>query len=473
MEKPQVRVAELVIADDPTSTAAAIADVVADRAAAAGHTFATRAVVKNDEAAIRAQLVAWIGDSSIDVVVATSAEGIGKALSVAAELGTADELSASAEPTDVQLVACRSTLVFIVPGSASAVADAMDDVIAPHLAASAETEADMAEESEVAPAVPRRARTQPPPLPGDKRSTTPPPSPVSPSITSIEPQRAMSSGVPVLKSGDEQIVSTSEIVAITEAASSQLDPNRTRPTKPPPGSHLPTQVPATEDLIAPVQRTTARRNRSWIAVALLAGAGAIGFGAQRLIEPPQHPKPAMPIASAQNQPAALPNPSDASTAEEDAEIPEVVIDVSTPPRPNAPAPVVAAAPAPIHRDKAEANPTVGDGCSEAMCVSDNYAAECCARYKPGSDAVPNGLAKWMVKAAIDRLKPRVIACGEKFAAKGTVRIAVTVAPDGSVTAADVAEASNPGLGSCVAEVLRSGKFAKTASGGSFRYPFVF
>jgi TonB family protein len=79
----------------------------------------------------------------------------------------------------------------------------------------------------------------------------------------------------------------------------------------------------------------------------------------------------------------------------------------------------------------------------------------------------------MVQAGIERVKPRVIACGEGAAAKGTVRVAVTVAADGSVAAADVTESPSTELGSCVVAAMRFGKFAKTSLGGSFVYPFVF
>jgi TonB family protein len=71
------------------------------------------------------------------------------------------------------------------------------------------------------------------------------------------------------------------------------------------------------------------------------------------------------------------------------------------------------------------------------------------------------------------MRPAISRCGEQHPAKGTVKIAVSVNPEGVVTSADVAEAPSPDLGSCVAGFVKKATFAKTANGGSFTYPFVF
>lgn len=502
MEKSRARIAELVIADDPSAAGAAVADVVADSAAAAGHVFAGRAVVSNDGAGIRAALQTWIADPGIDVAVVTSAGTVSEVLSVCADLGTAREISASTQPTDVHLVECGTTLVFVVPGSPSAVADAMDEVVAPHLAASAKS-ASSDETSVTEPAgaygaspdaespilsiqpvsgvgapapiesvrgaegaIPpmRGARTQPPPVPGDKRSTTPPLSSHPSTSSGGELREAGSStGVPEAKL-EEQLVSTSEIVAIAEAGVA-------RPTKPPPLPQSPLYVHSTEDLSDPaVPRGKPRRRRAWIAVALLVGAGAVGFGAHGLINPSPPPKA---VVSS----AIEPTPVDrGAIVDAEPPIPEIVVDVSAPPSPRGKV-TAASAPsdrtAPIRRETSTVNKAPAEDCSEETCIVDNYARGCCARYKSASDGIPQSLAKWMVQAGIERVKPRVIACGEGAAAKGTVRVAVTVAADGSVAAADVTESPSTELGSCVAAAMRFGKFAKTSLGGSFVYPFVF
>ena len=118
-------------------------------------------------------------------------------------------------------------------------------------------------------------------------------------------------------------------------------------------------------------------------------------------------------------------------------------------------------------------------CDEVSCVLEKYTRPCCARYKPVDTFKPSlsgqveSLDKVMVKEGIEGVKPRVIACGEKFASKGTVKIAMTVSADGAVKDTSVANSPDPELGTCVAQALRAATFAKTAKGGTFTYPFVF
>jgi hypothetical protein len=107
---------------------------------------------------------------------------------------------------------------------------------------------------------------------------------------------------------------------------------------------------------------------------------------------------------------------------------------------------------------------------------DHYTRACCARFKPAGDTPhPSGdeLDKTMVRAGIEKVKPRVIACGEKNAAKGTVKISMEVGGDGEVKSATVVDAPDPDLGKCVAAALRAAQFVKTTNGGAFTYPFVF
>jgi len=125
-------------------------------------------------------------------------------------------------------------------------------------------------------------------------------------------------------------------------------------------------------------------------------------------------------------------------------------------------------------------PAPADDCDEAACVLGNYDKPCCARYRPsGTDlsrrigGLPETLDKPMVRAGVQTVKARVVTCGEKSKSKGTVRIAMTVSPDGSVTAASVESAPDPALGSCVADAMRAARFGKSVQGGSFTYPFAF
>ena len=91
----------------------------------------------------------------------------------------------------------------------------------------------------------------------------------------------------------------------------------------------------------------------------------------------------------------------------------------------------------------------------------------------GAGGIPTELDKMAVRAGIQKIKPRVVSCGEKSSDKGTVRISVSVKPDGSVSSASVESSPSAALGDCVAAALRKAEFAKTVNGGSFTYPFVF
>jgi len=79
----------------------------------------------------------------------------------------------------------------------------------------------------------------------------------------------------------------------------------------------------------------------------------------------------------------------------------------------------------------------------------------------------------MISDGVAKVKARAQACGDKSSAKGQVKVAVKVGPDGSVTSVTVRSTPDPGLGNCVAGAMQSARFARTQSGGSFAYPFRF
>jgi TonB family protein len=123
-------------------------------------------------------------------------------------------------------------------------------------------------------------------------------------------------------------------------------------------------------------------------------------------------------------------------------------------------------------------PEPAGDCDEVSCVLAKYDRPCCERYKPAEgftpkNVVPDELDRSMVKAGVEKIKPKVVACGEQHAAKGTVKIAVTVDPEGNVKAASVSESPDAGLGECVAGAMRNAKFGKSVKGGEFNYPFAF
>jgi TonB family protein len=79
----------------------------------------------------------------------------------------------------------------------------------------------------------------------------------------------------------------------------------------------------------------------------------------------------------------------------------------------------------------------------------------------------------MISDGVAKVKGRAQACGDKSPAKGQVKVAVKVNPDGSVGSVTVRNTPDPGLGSCVAAAMQSARFARTQTGGSFAYPFQF
>jgi TonB family protein len=117
------------------------------------------------------------------------------------------------------------------------------------------------------------------------------------------------------------------------------------------------------------------------------------------------------------------------------------------------------------------------GCDEVGCILEKYARPCCAKYKPADTGFQarssESLTKPQIKAGVDRVRPRVIDCGQKHPAKGTVKVGVSVNGAGEVEGVSVKEAPDGALGECVADAMRRAQFAKTANGGSFTYPFVF
>jgi len=126
-------------------------------------------------------------------------------------------------------------------------------------------------------------------------------------------------------------------------------------------------------------------------------------------------------------------------------------------------------------------PPAASDCDEVSCVLAKYDRPCCAQYKPKdsdikprtADGLPAELDKSMVRAGIEKVKPRVVACGESSAEKGTVKISVTVRPDGSVSDTSIVASPTPALGECVTAAMRKAEFGKSVGGGSFTYPFVF
>jgi TonB family protein len=212
--------------------------------------------------------------------------------------------------------------------------------------------------------------------------------------------------------------------------------------------------------------------------------------------------------------AAEPNPSDSKPPEprpvESRDVkpaastppPERALAALPPPRKTAAATNLAPAPSktPKPPDKAAPAPPwepavpketkeTGGGCDEFACILTYYEGTCCAKFKKGGSKaalsgggdrpaaakgdVPESLERATMSEGINKVKSKVMSCGEKSSAKGTVRVSVKVAPEGHVTSVTVKSSLDPGIDSCVSGAVQKATFAKTKTGGSFSYPFTF
>lgn len=91
------------------------------------------------------------------------------------------------------------------------------------------------------------------------------------------------------------------------------------------------------------------------------------------------------------------------------------------------------------------------------------------------EAVPSDvpeLDRIAISTTINPLKPQIAACGARSTMKGMIKVRARVSPDGTVASVTVDDASDPALGTCVANIIKNARFPRTA-GGSFSYPFVF
>jgi molybdopterin adenylyltransferase len=233
-----------------------------------------------------------------------------------------------------------------------------------------------------------------------------------------------------------------------------------------------------------------KRIAIFLLLAVVAAAGGIAFVKLVLQKPePKHELAIAPSIDAQVD--VVPVDAQADVVPIDAaDIPEIDIEPGsattvaphsqphhpvTPPVAHADAQVGVATPAAT----IDAGEPIEDGCDEVSCVTSHYDKACCARWKPAENTfhphsgIAETLDKVMVREAMDNVKPRVIACGERNPAKGIVKLSVAVGGDGSVKSVSVVDSPLPALGECVAAAVKEASFAKTAKGGSFNYPFAF
>ena len=141
-----VNIAVLTVSDTRGLSDDRSGDVLAERIKGAGHIVADRKLVRDELAAIAAQLRAWIADPKIDVVIATGGTGVtGRDVTPEAfhavyekEIVGFGELFRwlSYQKIKTSTIQSRATAgvaggtyLFALPGSPGAVKDAWDDII--------------------------------------------------------------------------------------------------------------------------------------------------------------------------------------------------------------------------------------------------------------------------------------------------------------------------------------------------------
>lgn len=145
-----VKIAVLTVSDTRTPENDTSGGYIADRLAAEGHQIVARAIVKDVEVQIRAQLAQWIADPGIEVVIATGGTGvtprdvtpealaplITKHIPGFGELFrylSFAEIGAATIQSRADAALCGSTYVFLLPGSTGGVKLGVDKILVPQL----------------------------------------------------------------------------------------------------------------------------------------------------------------------------------------------------------------------------------------------------------------------------------------------------------------------------------------------------
>ena len=141
-----VRIAVLTVSDTRTPADDRSGDTLVERLTGAGHSLAARGIVRDDRAAIAAQLRAWCADPAVDVILTTGGTGLtGRDVTVEAHrdvyekeieaFGTVFTHVSMAKigTSAVQSRACGGvaggTYLFALPGSPGACRDAWDEIL--------------------------------------------------------------------------------------------------------------------------------------------------------------------------------------------------------------------------------------------------------------------------------------------------------------------------------------------------------
>lgn len=141
-----VNIAILTVSDTRQAQDDRSGNALAERLTAAGHRLAARTIVRDDVAAIRAQVQAWIADPEIDVVLTTGGTGVtGRDVTPEAVEALFEKtipgfgelfrwlsyakVGTSTIQSRATAGVANGTYVFALPGSPSACRDAWDDIL--------------------------------------------------------------------------------------------------------------------------------------------------------------------------------------------------------------------------------------------------------------------------------------------------------------------------------------------------------
>ncbi len=146
LEFKPVRIAVLIVSDTRSLETDTSGTTLVQRLEAAGHTLADRKILRDDKAAIRAQVSEWIADPETDVVITSGGTGLtGRDVTPEAVTPLFDKTiegfsvifhQVSFQSVGLSTLQSRAiaglasgTFIFCLPGSTGAVKDGWDKVI--------------------------------------------------------------------------------------------------------------------------------------------------------------------------------------------------------------------------------------------------------------------------------------------------------------------------------------------------------
>lgn len=145
-----LNIAVLTVSDTRTLETDTSGGVIFEKLSDAGHLVVAREIVPDELADVRVKLVTWIADERVDAVIATGGTGI-TARDVTPDalaplvtkpipgfgelfrLLSYDDIGPSTIQSRAEAALCKTTLVFLLPGSTGAVKLALDKIILPQL----------------------------------------------------------------------------------------------------------------------------------------------------------------------------------------------------------------------------------------------------------------------------------------------------------------------------------------------------